>query len=175
MQHDPSLVGVGWIPLRNRAGEVVAWTAVDEVDYPHISQWRWFRKVTRGCEYAVRNRPRAERRITGRTASIKMHRILMGLPDGDPREVDHENRDGLDNRRSNLRVVTHAQNQQNMPAFAGGTSAYRGVSYDRQRGLWKAQARRDGKNRLIGRYAKETEARDAAIAFRREHMTHSGD
>lgn len=42
-----------------------------------------------------------------------MHRFIMGLGPGDPREVDHLNHNGLDNRRENLRIVSHLENGQN--------------------------------------------------------------
>jgi len=41
-----------------------------------------------------------------------MHRLIMGAEPGDP-QVDHENQNGLDCRRHNLRFITHAGNQRN--------------------------------------------------------------
>lgn len=42
---------------------------------------------------------------------LYLHRYLMDCPDD--LEVDHINHDKYDNRRSNLRIVSHEQNQQN--------------------------------------------------------------
>src|SRR5688572_14268873 len=39
---------------------------------------------------------------------VYMHRLILGAPRG--MDVDHENRDGLDNRRCNIRVATRSQN-----------------------------------------------------------------
>lgn len=66
----------------------------------------------------------------------------MGLPvSSDGREVDHPNHNGLDNRRCNLRVVTHAQNMQNRRANARFSSKYRGVFWHNFRQRWVAQVR----------------------------------
>lgn len=99
-----------------------------------------------------------------------MHRVICGLEPGDRRVVDHINGDTLDNRRANLRVVTPAQNAQNQGARAG---RFRGVSFDKSRGLWLASATLNGKRTTIGRYATEDEAGLAAAAWRADHMTHS--
>ena len=48
-----------------------------------------------------------------------LHREVLGLTPGDGLETDHRNGDRLDNRRSNLRVATRAQNAQNVPARSG--------------------------------------------------------
>jgi hypothetical protein len=45
-----------------------------------------------------------------------MHRQILGLEYGDPREGDHENHDTLDNTDKNLRIATHGQNMINRRA-----------------------------------------------------------
>lgn len=55
-----------------------------------------------------------------------MHRIIMGLSDGDPRWVDHRDGDGLNNRRDNLRICTPSQNRINARKNRG-TSKFKGV------------------------------------------------
>lgn len=42
---------------------------------------------------------------------ISLHRYIMNATSGD--EIDHRNRDGRDNRKQNLRFVTHAENMRN--------------------------------------------------------------
>jgi hypothetical protein len=94
-----------------------------------------------------------------RERAIYMHREIMGLADDDPREPDHHNGDGLDNRRSNLRVGTHAQNGANQRKQRGNhSSRYIGVSFDSARGKWAAKIRANGKTRNLGRFDTEEEA-----------------
>ena len=47
------------------------------------------------------------------TSQRYLHRFIMGLHDADPRHVDHINGNQLDNRRSNLRVLSARQNMLN--------------------------------------------------------------
>jgi hypothetical protein len=51
--------------------------------------------------------------------------------------ADHVNGDGLDNRRTNLRWVTHDQNMQNRRGW-GKASQTMGVNYNRSTGKWLA-------------------------------------
>lgn len=99
-----------------------------------------------------------------------MHRLLMGLAKGDPRTVDHINRDRLDNRRSNLRVVLSHENYQNVASRPGSTSAFRGVSWDKAKGKWRADVTLNGKNHYLGAFAVEELAAEVAASFRLAHM-----
>jgi hypothetical protein len=77
-------------------------------------------------------------------------------------EVDHINHNGLDNRRSNLRLATPSQNNANQRPRQDArlTSKYKGVYYDKSRGRWAATIHVDGRTRGLGRYDTE----DAAAA-----------
>jgi hypothetical protein len=100
---------------------------------------------------------------------VYLHRAVLGLVPGDGLYVDHINRNRLDNRRENLRRVTPAESRQNTPSI-GKSSRYRGVSFDRRRGLWIAQAHLEGRLHHLGRFDTEIEAAMAARAWRLEHM-----
>ena len=94
-----------------------------------------------------------------------MHRLIAGTPRG--METDHINGNGLDNRRSNLRIATPSQNSANTgkPKRPNGerhTSQFKGVSWDKSRGKWQAKITVARKCRNLGRY--EVEA-DAARAY----------
>ena len=86
-----------------------------------------------------------------------MHREIMKPPKG--MVVDHINRDGLDNRRANLRLATRRQNRYNSgPTLRDGTSKYKGVSWDKRRGKWRSILGFDGKMKYLGSFDNEIEA-----------------
>jgi hypothetical protein len=157
----------GRVPLKDRYGNVRAWALVDAEDLERVNAYgRWSLKVQKvGPGYA--------RRAARGEPVLYLHRIVMGVEPGDAREVDHISRDTLDNRKSNLRLCTHAQNRQNTKGHDNCTSQHRGVSWDKERRKWKVQVKVDGRNRIIGRYADEDEAARAAVAARRELMPYS--
>ncbi len=83
-----------------------------------------------------------------------MHALIMQPPQG--MEVGHKNGNGLDNRRSNLRVCTHQQNLSNQRKHGINTlSKYKGVTRDKAG--WKAQIECQGK-RLSKRFKTEAGA-----------------
>lgn len=93
----------------------------------------------------------------------------MGLKPGDPFDVDHINGDKLDNRKANLRICTRQQNLQNRLKITG-TSKYRGVSWDPERQMFRAQATINYRNHFLGRYATEEEAAGVVRRFREANM-----
>ena len=96
-----------------------------------------------------------------KSGPVYMHRLIAKTPPG--HETDHINGDGLDNRRSNLRVATCSQNLANRwkPRRSDGSSAssrFKGVCWDRSRSKWQAKITVSGHCRNLGRYATEEEA-----------------
>jgi len=67
---------------------------------------------------------------------VYLHQLIMRFPGC---EVDHINLDRLDNRRENLRAVTHQQNQINQPLQRNNTSGVSGVSFYPPRGKFRAR------------------------------------
>lgn len=96
-------------------------TIVDAGDYEFLSQWNWF---SLNDYYAARTKYIGMFNGKPKRITIKMHQVLMNAPEGF--EIDHINGDGLDNRRSNLRICTHQQNIWNRRAQKGSTSKYKG-------------------------------------------------
>lgn len=84
---------------------------IDPEDYDFINCWKWY-AAARGLGkfYAARSRWLGKGR-SHRCETVYMHRLLL-VPIGDL-EIDHINHNGLDNRRSNLRLVTRAENMRN--------------------------------------------------------------
>jgi hypothetical protein len=96
----------------------------------------------------------------------KAHRLIWLFHFGEiPKgcELDHINCVRSDNRFSNLRLATRTQNQQNIPTQANNSSGYKGISFDKKCGKWRAQIRCNGKNKHLG-YFSTREAGAAAYA-----------
>lgn len=126
---------------------------IDWEDYRRLMEInvKWF-------AHSSRKRFYAETKIKGHKI-VKMHRFLMDCPEG--LEVDHINRNGLDNRKVNLRIVTQAVNKQNKGIYSNNTSGVPGVFYCvRGRGQrhWHAQITRDKIQRLLGDFLTKEEA-----------------
>lgn len=149
------------IPLWRRDGTIAAFVMVDAEDFERLSRWRW--KLTRDG-YAART-------INGST--VQLQRVLMGLAVGDPRQVDHENRDRLDYRRSNLRVVPGAAANGQNQGRRGGSSRFRGVAWHKVSGRWWAYVTLAGRRISAGYWQDETQAAVAAERLRLKVMPYT--
>jgi len=83
-----------------------------------------------------------------------MHREIMSPPQ--ELVVDHINGDGLDNRKENLRVCTHAENIRNQKLNRLNTTGYKGVCVNREK--WISRIKVNGKLLYLGRYNTPEEA-----------------
>jgi len=130
---------------------------VDRIDVERVSQFLWSATTIRGRWYSVGRVVNEE----GWSKLMLMHRFIVNPPDS--AIVDHKNGNALDNRRSNLRLATKAENAMNSRLRSDNTSGYRGVTYDARRKSrpWRAFIR-DGGQRWLGYY--ET-AEEAARAY----------
>jgi hypothetical protein len=91
---------------------------------------------------------------------LLLHRFVMGV--SDPAiEVDHENHNGLNCQRYNLRKCVRGENSGNRRKLLG-SSQYKGVSWDRTRGLWRASITIYGRTKHLGSFRAEI---DAARAY----------
>lgn len=79
---------------------------VDCEDFPLVKSYRWHMVCTGASKYAATNVPREG----GGFRTLYMHRLLAGK---DGLLVDHQNGDGLDNTRKNLRACDYTQNNLN--------------------------------------------------------------
>ena len=101
-------------------------------------------------------------RVSSRGKIINVHRIiaLTFIPNPDDLPcVDHIDRNKSNNCVSNLRWVTHKQNESNKPSHKNTSSQYKGVS--RQKGKWGVSILLDGKSIYLGRFANEEDAAEA--------------
>jgi hypothetical protein len=144
----PPEPGVRFIPLTKGKFAIV-----DEADFADLSQWNWFLiPTTDGRLYASRRRVPEELKAGNKTKHILMHRYLLGEP---TEGVDHCDRNGLNNRRKNLRKATTIQNNANTMSRTG-SSRFKGVS--KHRHTWRATIQDHGKCIRIGCFETEEEA-----------------
>ena len=86
-----------------------------------------------------------------------MHRFIMNSSAGTI--VDHINRNGLDNRGSNLRIVTNRQNCWNSSRGINvGSSKYKGVRWSCRDGKWRSSIRHNGRKVHLGNFDDEVAA-----------------
>jgi hypothetical protein len=74
---------------------------------------------------------------------------------------DHIDRDGLNNRESNLRQASDGQQAANQGLRTDNTSGYKGVYWRSDRAKWRAQIQVDGKRRHLGYFSDENMAAKA--------------
>ena len=136
---------------------------IDAVDVPLISTGNWHALVLDNNVYAARNLMRKGVRI-----GLLMHRVLTDAPQG--MEVDHADCDGLNNRRSNLRLATHEENARNNRLQRNNRSGYKGVHWSKKRCQWAAAIQVNRKIKHLGFHDDIEEARKAyALASAQYH------
>lgn len=147
------------IPLRPASKALVA--LVDDADAPVVSGYQW---AVHSAGYAYTQIPRARAKATGVPRTLLMHRLILGAVRG--QKVDHEDGDNLNNRRTNIRICTTRQNNQNRIPSGNGASPYKGVY--QSGGVWRTKIHIEGKQVHLGSYAEATmaaEAYDAAARY----------
>jgi hypothetical protein len=118
-------------------------------------------KFLNGKPYAARSEylPEAwKKRAASHARTILMSVSLLGPKKGE--EVDHINRDTLDNRRKNLRVGTKPQNLWNQKIRSTNTSGFKGVDWKQweNSGAWCARLSHNSKRVHIGYFKTAEEA-----------------
>lgn len=126
----------------------------DDEDHELISQFSWYANVT------ADGRIYAHTRVNPRVR-MSMHRMIMEPP---PHlVVHHKDNNGLNNRRSNLEIVTQSYNLR-----AVRFDRIVGVHLHKRSGKWRAQLRIDGKPTSFGMHDTREEAEAAIMAARLE-------
>ncbi len=158
------------IPLKNLS----MFAIVEPADFHALSQYAWWAKKNATTYMAVRFTPEGSAQFP-----VYMHRQLMKSKLNAvcctlhaKLVVDHINRKGLDNRRANLRLATHAQNNMNRCPRRGTSSKYKGIAFDRRVGKYKTDIQVNKKRIHLGYFNSETRAAkaydDAAKAYHGE-------
>jgi hypothetical protein len=121
---------------------------VDPEDFETLNQIKWYAKKDEYNFYAEHKDARK---------TISMHRMIM-KPEGNL-VVHHKNHNGLDNRKTNLKVVTRAENNlSNRQGFNRGKSRYKGVRWHKVHQKFYAVLIHKGRRIFLGYFDDEIEA-----------------
>lgn len=135
---------------------------VDTKDRAFLEQYSWYALKRPATWYAMTNIWKED----GRKVPVAAHTLLMQTPPG--LTVDHKNRNGLDNRRANLRVCTRGENLRNKPPVVA-TSCFKGVSWHTESKKWLARIKVAGQIFHLGMYDSDLHAARAYDIAAREH------
>jgi hypothetical protein len=139
-------------------------TLIDLEDYERLKQFNWAYHETEYQKRAVR--------YSGRITYYLHHDVLKvntlqlkqeGL------EVDHWNRNTLDNRKGNLRIVTHTANMQNTERHDNHV----GVAFHSQSGLYMAYVNFPKKMVSLGYWRTREKAAEIAAMGRELKKIHT--
>jgi hypothetical protein len=122
---------------------------IDKIDYLWACRFNWY---INNCGYAARSV-----REHGKQKAVLLHReILERMGFKDFEEGDHIDRDPSNDKRKNLRVVTHLENSQNRNKQSNNTSGIIGVSLERGKGKYQTHLSHKGKHYHLGNFWNKT-------------------
>jgi hypothetical protein len=137
--------GFAVIELFNKKKEKVDEVIVDDESYYDLMKYKWWYN---GWGYTACH--------IDDNKNVLMHRHLLNYTGKDV--VDHINGNKLDNRKSNLRIVTREQNSQNGTVSKKATSQYMGVCWAKECNKWSCQINVNGRKKHLGLFVDEIEA-----------------
>jgi len=114
---------------------------VDDEDFERLSKFNWF---VAGSSIGRNNDSHRGRHKNKR---ISLASEIMNKPN---LMFDHKDRDGFNNRKSNLRVCNYTQNNVNRAKRKGTSSIYKGVSLNKKSNRWDVFIRISGKSTRVG-------------------------
>lgn len=143
---------------------------VDDEDYERLTTKRWQALERGNTVHAMR-----KERVGGRKRTVFMHRMILGAQDGV--EVDHIDRNGLNNTRGNLRPCFHQQNSWNRIKGGPKSSVFIGVCMQGSLARptaprWRASITVNGKQQWLGSFRSQVEA---AIVYDNAARIHFGE
>lgn len=149
-------------------------TIVDDGDYEWLNQFKWnaARYFKNGKELWYAQRGTWDK-VNKKRSGVQMQRFIMGVV-GQGRSViiDHADGDGLNNRRINLRKTNQGGNSRNCRMSRRNKSGYRGVSFHKGEGKWRAYISVNKVNIFLGWH---DTAEQAAEAYRAAALQHHGE
>ena len=129
--------------LYDKHGAEKCRTVIDSEDVERCAEYRWCLNGNY-VSHTVCSRVSKQR-------EMRLHDLLLKFKGTRKNQIDHENRDALDNRKCNLRVCTHQQNLLNN-SQKPGTSGFRGVYTTPNGNRWRAKIKHNGALKQIGAF-----------------------
>lgn len=127
---------------------------VDDCDDEVVASRRWYAKRDKR-----KRKPKAYVTSGEFRNSVILHRLIAGATRGV--HVDHVDGDTLNNRRSNLRLCTNAENSRNVTAHVDSRTGIKGIHFCRSTGRWRAQICLEGERIHLGRFSTKEQAHEA--------------
>ena len=127
---------------------------VDDEDYDMLARCKWH--TTHG--YAMTNVRISNPKHKSKRCHASMHQVILWCPKG--YEIDHKDGKRNNNQKSNLRICTRSQNQFNVRLQRNNTSGFKGVSYRKSIGKYRARIMKNFKMYELGEFVIAAEAHD---------------
>lgn len=126
-------------------------TKVDDDDFENLSKDKWYARKDPDSGYYYALGHFGDRKMK------YMARVIMNA--GSDHFVDHINHDTLDNRKENLRLCNHSENQYNRLKSKYPTSSmHKGVAYNKKQKKWWAYISYNCEKVHLGSFSTEEEA-----------------
>jgi len=138
-------------------------TMVDDEDYDELSKYSWYstqQKYVCRRDYDQPGNP-----------IILMHRFIVGVKDRSI-EVDHKDRNPLNNQKHNIRLCNRQQQCFNQGLNSRNQSGFKGVSFLKDDNCWRARIKINQKYIYLGRFQS---AQEAAAAYDAASLKYHGE
>ena len=137
LYYENSIVDNGeYLEIETISGDIIF---TDKEDYGLVRKYRWY----------INNAGYPEAKLGKKI--FRLHRMILGL-DGEfsyDEVVDHINRNTLDNRKCNLRIVPQGDNARNRGVSSSNKSGVTGVHWNKEMKAWIATRSIKGKNTIL--------------------------
>jgi len=137
---------------------------VDNDVYESLCREKWYAQRVKNGWYAVTHRKNLH---DGRKIAVLMHREILNAKSG--QQIDHADRNGLNNQVSNLRICSQSENNANQSLRKNNTSGFKGVYWCGSARKWISKINQNGKRTIIGYFSDKM---DAAKAYDNAALQH---